>query len=226
MNGSMNASEISTRLPDGGLDRLLAAADPASPVSSSALTAAALDALVDDARAAAPAGIRRRRRGALVVAVVAAASLVAGAAYATDGFSQLPYSVEIDGQAIEGVADADVVIPVTFTTRDGTVQSCTYSIAYFWGEREAIAEWVGTQDWSGLGQAAYERHLADPYYPESSTVIFDDGTEHEMTAEEIRASGPIFSVALDREFEARIPAELRDDEYVATGRTDCEAGAE
>lgn len=213
--------------PAAGLDEVLAASDPHAGDLDRVVLASAL-ALVETTRDAATATSRHRRR--LWIPAVSIAALLAtagtGAAVATDFFRSWPVHFEIAGEVVDKVVDADVVIPIEYTTESGVHVSCTYALAYVWGETSGLHDFVSSHDWSGLGQRAYEEHIARPFYPSSVTRIDEDGTRTELTPEEIRADGPVFSHAIDVVFTAELPAELRDDEYLSQGHTDCDGAGQ
>ena len=208
-------------MPSSDLDAVLTAADPQPDDLSDELRADLL-AMVAATRARAT---RRRRRRLWIPAVsIGAIVLVGGtgAAVATDWFQSMRVHLEIGGEVIDKTVEADVVIPISYTTEDGAAHSCTYALAYVWGEADALRDFVASHDWTDLGQRAYDYHVAHPWYPSSVTSIDEDGTRHELTAEEIRAEGPVFSHAIDTVFAQELPADLRDDEYVSQGSTDCD----
>lgn len=212
---------------EADLDAVLTAADP-HPDDLDPVVLSSAAALVDSTRDAAAGTSRRRRR--LWIPAVSVAALLAtvgtGAAVATDFFQAWPVHFEINGEVVDKVVDADVVIPITYTTEGGRTVSCTYALAYVWGETSDLREFVSSHDWSGLGQRAYEEHVANPYYPTSVTTIDENGTRTELTPEEIRADGPVFSHAIGVVFTAELPPELRDDEYLSQGHTDCDGDSQ
>jgi hypothetical protein len=221
----MNHSTIGARMSSSdALDALLREADPHSgPLDARVLASAA--ALADDARRAAltgPPPPRRRRWVPFAAAGVVVASFTAGTAFATDLYTNWAVHLEIAGEVVDKTVDADVVIPISFETTSGETVACTYAVAYVWGDVEDITSFVSQHDWSDLGRKAYARHLELPYYPEAVTDISDDGTRRELTKEEILAQGPVFSAAIDAVFTDELPPALREAEFVAQGRTDCD----
>lgn len=204
------------------LDALLDAADPSrDPLSEATLRAA--DDLVTATRHA-PAPRRRRTRRVWIPALtigVLAFGAGTGAAVAGGLFDSWHVHFTIGGETVDKDVTADAVIPLTWTTRAGDHMSCTWAISYSWGETADIAAFVAAHDWTGIGQRAYDYHLAHPYYPERVEFIDQDGTRTLLTPEEIRAAGPEFSHAVDTVIGDELPADLRDDEYFSTGQTDC-----
>lgn len=153
-----------------------------------------------------------RRRRTLIPLGIAGVVALTGAALVIP-LNQL----WIDGMTV----DADVVIPVNYTTDTGVDVSCRYSIYY--GDPadrsesdEQLAAFVADQDWTGIGQRIYEHAIANPFVPGR-----DGGLQFDTQQNRDQMS---LSIAIRHEIEEIIPDHLRDtpEGIIESGLTDCQ----
>lgn len=122
------------------IDELLSSSAPAR-LSDDATVRARVTSLVGASKH------KPRRRWALVAIPVAAVGVLALTA----------------GALVVNTITSDVTVPLTITTTEGTVVSCSADLAagaenLF--DEIALTEFVRNHNWSGLGQRAYTRALA------------------------------------------------------------------
>jgi hypothetical protein len=205
-----------------GIDTLLARADPVPEPPDDHLVALA-ESLAEANRVAVASPRRHLRRRWLwiPVACVAGLSAASGAAAATGVFDGWHVNFTVEGKTIDRDVTPDVSIPLRFVTTDGQHLSCTYSLAYVWGDAQPLRKFLTGHDWRGFGQEAYDEFIAHPYYPTEVTEVDMDGTEHKLSAAEIHAQGPEFEHSIDVVLERTIPPALRDAEVISTGSSDC-----
>lgn len=161
-------------------------------------TRAAVESLVDAARAEAVRSRAQRRRRSLWLipgAVVVAGALTAGAAVFAPYF------------------DPDVRIPIEYVTDTGVEVTCTYALrvgSVVDGENLELREWLTSQDWSGVGQRIYDDAVAHPFIP-------GEDDEGEWTAELVDSVS--FFDAMGRQTD--VPDGLTAFGDVVAGTSDC-----
>ncbi|WP_322411010.1 hypothetical protein [Microbacterium invictum] len=158
-----------------------------------------------------PAPWWKRRRITIPIGVAGVLALT-GAAFV------LP----LDRFGVGGITvDADVVIPISYTTDTGVDVDCRYAIYY--GDPtdrtesdERLAAFMVEQDWSGVGQRMYVRAIANPFVPGR-----DGGLQSDTQANRDQMS---LSIAISDVIEEIIPDDLRDNRegLIESSVTDCQ----
>jgi len=132
------------------IDELLSSSAPAR-ISDEPAVRARVSSLVSATKR------KPRNRWALIGIPVAAAGVLALTA----------------GALVVNTITSDVTVPLTITTTDGSVVSCSADLAagaenLF--DEIALTEFVRNHDWSNLGQRAYTRALASDEAPEIAWI--------------------------------------------------------
>ncbi|WP_235565653.1 hypothetical protein [Microbacterium sp. Root166] len=200
------------------IQSLLAAADPVSGVEDARLRGL-VRSMADDVRTAAttePAVMApwwKRRRAIIPLGIASVVALTAAG---------LPLTMGIDGMRV----DPDAVIPIVYTTDTGADVSCRYGI-YFGNpaDRSALdkqlAAFVKDHDWTGIGQAAYEYAIANPFVPgRDGGLQWDTQQNRDVMS---------LNIAISHMIEDEIPDELRNADPAVSGAldnstTDCTTG--
>lgn len=153
----------------------------------------------------------KRRR---VVVPLGIASVVA----LTGGAILIPLSLSVDGTQVE----ADAKISIVYTTDSGTEVGCRYWI-YFGepssrdAETQALADFMATHNWSGIGQRIYEEAIANPFVPGRDGGLQSDSAQarDEMS----------LAIATSRLIEAEVPSNLQGPLHkegtISSSTTDC-----
>jgi hypothetical protein len=71
------------------------------------------------------------------------------------------------------VAEADIVVPISYTTDTGQSFSCSTAIdagSAFDPDDRALSAFIRSHNWSGLGQDIYDRALAEPFDPATTDL--------------------------------------------------------
>lgn len=189
----------------------LASADPV-PGSDDAelralvrrMSAEAREASIAASAARAPWWKRRRVMIPLAVGVVVAL---------TGSAVLVPLDLWSDGVKV----DLDAEIPIVYTTDTGVDVTCRFGIhfgdpTHRTAADEALAEFVETHDWTGIGQRIYDEAILNPFVPGP-----DDDLE--VDTQEGRDAFSFYR-ALDLISE-EIPIELRQAGQSSGATTDC-----
>ena len=130
--------------------------------------------------------------------------------------------------AVQNLMPKIITIPVSYTTDTGKTISCQVTIE---GDGDnaadtaAIAEYVRSKDWTGLGQRVYDYALAHPWKPNPGDAWEDaNGTMHKgdppMTAAE--RDNTTWDDALSVFVFAPLPKGLTDGDYGSGWGSTCE----
>lgn len=128
----------------------------------------------------------------------------------TAGALIVPLALGINGQQV----DIDALIPIHYTTETGVTVDCTYGIyvgdpADRTAADQELADYLNTQDWSGIGEEIYDQAMANPFVP-------GPNDDWQVDNQQIRDRFS-FNRALNVIYE-RIPADLMT-EGMSTGAT-------
>lgn len=145
------------------LDELVDRSDPARGYTDRTENLVALMA----ASAASEASVVQARKPWWRVPRIVVPMVALGAAIVTTaGALLVPLTLVIDGVEVE----PEVIIPIHYVTGTGVVVDCAYGIdvgapASRTAAEQALADYLHSQDWSGVGQEIYERAMANPFVP-------------------------------------------------------------